>query len=226
VLIAGPLSAAQISGSAATPGNVNLTSEGTADWIHWGQTNSTTVNRKSGGGSQFSNLTLINNVTNSAKARLTDSASKLSWTDGTPTPSVTNIPNGVYINNFDGPGRGFEFTAPADLLERILKVYLGEYNATGTIQAFLSDASAPMYTDTLTGVADSTVQGVYTLHYTAASAGQNLTVRWKESAKLGAADNVTIQAATLQVAFIPEPATLGLLSSGLALLAMRRRTKR
>src|SRR5438128_2505856 len=122
MLTAAHLQAALLTGSVAPPpASVNLTTEGSSDWIHWGLNTATDVNRKASGGSQISNFTTIGSGTN--VVRLTDSPSKYSWTDGSPTAVVNNTPGGVYINNFDGPGRGFVFTVPADLLSRVLKVY-------------------------------------------------------------------------------------------------------
>src|SRR5437867_4146913 len=89
-------------------------------------------------------------------------------------PLHVAIPSGVYINNFDGPGRGFVFTVPAGLLTEVLKVYVGEFTASGTLQATLSDNSAPAYSQVLTGTANQTVQGVYTINFAAASPGQTL----------------------------------------------------
>src|SRR6185295_11881957 len=137
-------SAGTLSGTVTTPPSaVNLTTEGTADWAHYGLTNSTTVNRKSTGGSQISVPTLIGS--GSTKAQLTDSPSRYSWTDGTPTASFSSTPNGIYINNFNGPGRGFQFTVPADTTSRTLEVFLGEFDASGTLEATLSDNSAPVF---------------------------------------------------------------------------------
>jgi len=232
VLAAGPLNGAQISGSVFSPSadSVDLSAEGSVDWAHWGYTNKDTFNHKSSGGSQISALGMFNEGANApvtTRARLTDSHSVFKWNDGNPNGAITDGHYGVYTGNFDGPGRGFVFTVPADLLQRVLKVYVGEWNANGTLEASLSDSSAPMYTNTMSGVSGQTVQGVYTLNYSAASNGKTLQVRWKETGVLpGGADNVAIQAASLQVAFVPEPATLALLSSGIALLFMRRRTGR
>ena len=213
---AGSLSGTVTTASAA----VNLT-EGTADWSHFGLTNATTVNRKSTGGSQISVPTLIG--TGSTKAQLTDSPSRYSWSDGTPTASFSSTPTGIYINNFNGPGRGFQFTVPADTTARTLEVFLGEFDASGTLEATLSDNSAPVFTNTLTGAANQTVQGMYTLNYSANTPGQTLTVKWTETADLGQFDNVTLQAVALKVAAVPEPTTVALAFAGLTLLAIRRK---
>ena len=197
------------------PPSVNLTTEGTSDWAHWGLNVATDFNHKATGGSQISNVTLIG--ANSTKARFNDSTSTYSWTGGTPTASATNTPTGIYINNATGPGRGFQFTAPADTTQRTLEIFLGEFDASGTLEATLSDGSAATFTNTLPGAAGQTVQGMYTLNYAANSPSQTLTVKWTETADFGD-DNVTIQAAALKVAAVPEPATLGAIFGGAVLL--------
>lgn len=204
------------------PANVNLTDKGNTDWIHWGRTTATEVNRKATGLSQITNFTTIKSGSN--VVRLTDSPEKYSWTDGNPNATVTNTPGGIYINNFDGPGRGFQFTAPADLLLRTLFVYLGEFNASGTLTASLNDGSGLVYSQTMNGTMNQTVQGVYTIDFQANAPGSQLTVRWIETADLGAADNITLQAAALCIPNpVPEPATLMILASASCLLFWRRK---
>jgi len=222
LFFAGFANAGSLSGAVTTPpSSVNLTTEGTADWVHWGLNTSSDVNRKSGGGSQISGATLLG--TTPGRARLTDSPSTYSWTAGTPTASANNSPTGIYINNFAGPGRGFQFTAPADTAARTLEVFLGEFDASGTLEATLSDGSAPTYTNILTGAANQTVQGMYTLNYSANSPGQTLTIKWTETADLGQFDNVTLQAAALRLSSVPEPATLALAFAGVTFLIIRRK---
>jgi hypothetical protein len=208
-----------LTGSLSTPGNVSLTTQGSDDWVHWGLSSPSSVNRKAAVTPQISALTLIGSGT--IPDRFTDSVSTYSWIDGTPTANVSNTTTGVYIQNFDGPGRGMQFTVPADAIARTLKVYLGEFSATGTLTATLSDASAAAFTNTMTGIADNTVQGVYTLNYAANSPGQTLTVKWVETGALGAFDNMTMQAATLSS--VPEPASIALLGLASAALLVRRR---
>jgi hypothetical protein len=223
ILITRHVNAAILTGSVSPiPANVNLTAEGPIDWIHWGLVTENDINRKATGLSQISDFSTIGSGT--SVVRLTDSPSKYSWFDGSPNPTVVNTASGVYINNFDGPGRGFIFTVPADLLARVLKVYVGEFAASGTLAAALSDNSAPPYMETLVGVPGQTVQGVYTINYMAASPGETLTIRWTETSDLGNADNITLQAAALSLGpVIPEPAALALIWLPVVLLARRHR---
>jgi hypothetical protein len=172
------------SGTSATTA-VNLTTEGSLDWVHWGDTS---LNRKAGVTAQLSTYTKVG--TGTAEPYNNDPRT-LSWTDGTPTGISSNNRDGLYIN---GTGQGFSFTAPADTTQRTLVVHVGGYNSGGTLTALLSDGSAASFTDT-TAAASGQYDRNYTLIYSAASAGQTLTVTWKMSSGSG---NVTLSAAGLQ----------------------------
>jgi hypothetical protein len=163
----------------------NLTTEGIADWIHWGDAS---LNRKSGVAAQLSGYTLIGGGTVN---KYSNDPRPLSWTDGTPTATSTNNKNGVYV---DGLGNGFSFTAPADTSTRTLTVHVGGWNSGGTLLAQLSDGSAANFTD-VTAAATGQYDRNYVISYKAGSAGQTLTVRWTMSSGTG---NVALNGAALQ----------------------------
>jgi hypothetical protein len=193
-----------LSGTRITaPLALNLTLEGTSDWAHWGLLDSSSFNHKTFGGVQISNFTPVgtNLIT-----RFTDNRTAFSWTDGSPVNTVANTNAGVYIN---GLTNGFEFSVPADTNARTLRVYAGLYGAQGNFQAWLSDFSGRAFTDlTLSNVFGNS-HVIYTLNYAAASAGQQLHVRWTIQ-NLFDVDygNVTLAAATLQGPLPPPPLLL------------------
>ena len=164
---------------------VSLTSEGTTDWRHWGDSS---LNHKAGVTAQLSNYTVVG--TQNVLAYSND-LRPISWSDGTPTASAASDTNGLYIQ---GLGQGFSFTAPADTTSRTLVVHLGGWKSGGTLTAHLSDGSAADFTDT-TATASGQYDRNYTLIYSGASAGQTLTVTWKMSSGSG---NVTLNAAAIQ----------------------------
>lgn len=194
-----------LSASANTtpPANVDLTAEGTTDWIHWGLTNGASIDRKANVSSQINNFAKIG--TNALQS-YADNWSAFSWSDGTPNTSVGGSKTGIFI---PGVTNGFEFTVPAGTTPRTLKVYAGLYGAQGNFQAFLSDFSAPAFTDTSISNTYNNSYVVYTLTYTAASPGQKLKIRYR-SLKLLDMDygNVTLQAATLSGGAEPSPVTI------------------
>lgn len=183
-----------LAGTRATaPLTLNLTTEGTSDWAHWGLLNSSNFNHRAAGGSQISDPTRIGT---NAFRRYTDNRTAFTWTDGTPTPSTASTNAGIYIR---GLTNGFQFTAPADTNMRTLRVYAGLYGSHGNFQAWLDDFSAPAFTDmTLSNVFGNT-HVVYTLNYRAASANRKLIVRYTIQ-NLFDTDfgNITLPAATLQ----------------------------
>jgi hypothetical protein len=164
----------------------NLTTEGTTDWVHWGDASLT---RKTGVPAQIG---LYSVVGSGPVQSYTNDPRALSWTDGTPTASGSNN-NGLYVNF---SGNGFSFTVPADTNARKLIVHVGGWASGGTLTAHLSDTSAPDYTDT-TAQASGQYDRNYTLTYSAASAGQTLTIKWVNSSNAG---NVTINGVALTLA--------------------------
>lgn len=197
-----------LTGSVALPPTtLNLTTEGTADWVHWGLSSPSSSDRKSSITQKIGNL--ISLGTNPVQ-RFADNHTAFSWSDGTPTTNASNTPTGVFVT---GVTNGFQFTLPADTTPRRLKVYAGCYAAQATFEAFLGDFSAPPYlnTTTLSNFFGSS-SAVFTLDYTAASAGQTLTVIVR-SAKLFDLDygNVTLASATLQGG-PPEPLPVHILN--------------
>jgi hypothetical protein len=195
-----------LTGSIALPPDlphaVNLTAEGTRDWVHWGLTTNNLINRKAGVTPQIGNFAKLG--TNAAE-RFTDNYSSFSWSDGTPAAAVGGTTTGVFTF---GLNEGFEITVPADTSMRTLKLYVGLYGAQGNFQAWLTDLSAPAYTDTsLSNLGNG--YAAYTLTYTAASPGQALVV-WYRSLNLFDSDfgNLTLQAATLVAGNEPTPVTI------------------
>jgi len=191
-----------LSGSAAfPPARVDLTTEGTSDWAHWGLSSSASFDHKAGVPRQISNFTLIG--TDSVQ-RYVDNFSAFNWSDGTPTLSAGGTRTGVFLRALTN---GFSLTAPANTNTGTLKIYVGLYGAGGEFQAYLSDSSAPAYTDTSLNSVYGNAYAVYTLNYAAASRGQRLTVKYTAKTLYDAHyGNVTLQAATLSGVGIPNNA--------------------
>src|SRR6266498_5368292 len=128
---------------------VDLSSEGAIDWVHWGLYTETSLDRKAGVALQISDFALLDSPTGFAYVyQLSDNVIGYSWNDGTPTAVLTNTTTGVWAYGTPQTGSGFQISAPADTDSRTLKVYVGGYGADGTLEAFLTDASAPGYTNT------------------------------------------------------------------------------
>lgn len=177
----------------AAPLVADLTSEGTADWAHWGLLTNTSFDYKALVSRKISSFTVIG--TNSVQ-NYSDNFTAFYWSDGTPTAAANGTPTGVYVA---GLANGFTLTAPADTNLRQLRLYVGAYAADAQFQAYLSDFSAPAYSDIAPGAVAANSYQMYTIDYQAASSGQQLTVVYRAQNLFDPLyGNVTLQAATLQ----------------------------
>ena len=176
--------------------SVDLTADGNADWAHWGYSSSSDFDHKATGDGQISNFTQVGL---NAPTQYGDNKVIYHWSDGAtgaghhPNTSNNGTTTGVYILT-----GGLQITAPADNTVRRLKVYVGQLNAEGQINASLSDNSAPAVSDhSYTSTGGTPINVTYELTYAATTPGQLLTVTWNiASAQLGG--NITLQSASLQ----------------------------
>jgi hypothetical protein len=178
----------------APPASINLTTEGIADWAHWGLSSLEIYDHKGGVAPAISDFTHLGS---SPVTPYQSNVVAYSWTDGTPTATAAGTDTGIYFTGFTN---GFELTAPADMTPRRLRVYVSVYGAQGNFQAFLSDDSAPPFIDTSLDNVFGDSYAAYTLDYAAAAASQTLTVRFRiRTIYDHDFGNVTLQAATLVV---------------------------
>jgi hypothetical protein len=85
-----------------------------------------------------------------------------------------------------------------------VKIYVGLFAARGRFEAWLSDFSAPAFVDTSLNNFYNNTYRVYTLTYSAASAGQTLKVRHTTGVNYDFVfGNVTLQATTLSEGPMP-----------------------
>jgi hypothetical protein len=207
----------QLSGSFTdlTSGTQINLSSGSADWVHWGEENSRTVNRKAGVGPQISGIETIPADTNAYVSyfRKTDSPVACTWMDGTPTLSRTNTTNYVWMYCASPVNTGFRLSALADTRPRTLKLYLGVENGDGKLTASLSDGSAIPYTDESLKSQGNVkfAAGAYSLTYSANSPGQRVNIEWiltsgnQGEVKLQAAALITPGISALPLASITSP---------------------
>lgn len=175
--------------------SVDLTAISNADWAHWGYSSASDFDDKAGGGGQISNFQQVGvNV----PTQYGDGLIAYQWSDGkkgsgrhdkTMPPGTTT---GIYVLT-----GGLKITAPADTNVRRLRVFVGQLNAEGQLDASLSDNSAPAVSDhSYTSTNGNAINVMYILTYAASSPGQLLTVSW--SVVNNSLGNITLQAASLQ----------------------------
>ncbi len=172
-----------LTGSLGTPlHEVDLSREGTQDWVHYGRLDASRVDRDPAATERIGEVAVVG----AARAqRYSGTFDAFGWHDGR---STVKSQTGIAVS---GAGAGFSLTAPADTATRILRVYAGTAGTTGVLRASLSDGSARPYTG---APLQADAEGVYTLVYRAASANQRLTVTYTATGH----GMATLQAATLQ----------------------------
>lgn len=186
------------------PAAVDLTAEGTVDWVHWGLQSSTSVNRKAGVPAQISDVTPLGAANLS---RYADNHSAYSWSDGSPTTATNGTTTGVFLTNLSS---GFQLSVSVDETPRVLRLYVGAYAARGRLLAYLSDFSAQPYIDTsIYDASWDSEYAVYSIACSAASPGQQLHVVYRSQELLdGVWGNVTLQAATLSGGVVLLPVSI------------------
>lgn len=165
----------------------SLTSEGSLDWMHFHLASGGTPNRKAGVSAQLV-YTLLSGTANQfgdgPLLRPTHT-----WSDGTPVASNAGFSGGTY---YPGNGASYRITAPADTTERTLKVHMGGWNSTATLNVVLSDGSSAPFSTTISGA--SVYHREATVTYKAASAGQTVSLTLTATTGTG---NIVLQSATL-----------------------------
>ncbi|MEN3327397.1 MAG: hypothetical protein V7638_2204 [Acidobacteriota bacterium] len=175
---------------------VDLTTQGTLDWGHWGLGGSANYDHKNG----ITPLISMNRIGISPTEYFLTNITTSTWTDGTPTASGSTQ-NGLVTEETGTGGEGYEITVPADTSLKTLTLYVGSWVGVGRLEAAISDSSAPTYIDTsLDSCSSGVFDGIYRIQYKAASAGQTLRIRYTlltDCDGVGGFGNVTLKAATL-----------------------------
>jgi hypothetical protein len=133
------------SGSTLLP--IDLTAEGTADWIAFGLTGYQ-CEQGSRKASVVPLISALSSLKTSDIGVWFDSNGPYSFEDGSPDLQESNIvPNAIVGGNT--PGEGLQFIVQADTTPRTLRVYAGFDGGNAQLRAYLSDGSAPTVTYSL-----------------------------------------------------------------------------
>lgn len=184
-----PMAMPMLTGMRADPSGdtVDLTTEGTFDWVHFGENISITDTDRLANGPAAIVQTVTGNEMAYGQYSLT-----FKWSNGAPTQSDPGTTTGVYVG---ATGNGFKLTLPAGIAPHTVRVYVGQYKSTATFTAHLSDGSAADFSDSQTA-GNSELYSRYTVTYAAGSDGQTLVLTWVDSN--GNSGNVDLMAVTLQ----------------------------
>jgi hypothetical protein len=175
--------------------SVDLTADGNTDWAHWGYSSASDFDHKMDGLGQISNF---QQVGINAPTQFSDGLVAYHWSDGMggggrhPKTGPNGTTTGIYVLT-----GGLKVVLPADKSVRRLKLYVGQLNAQGQIDASLSDNSAAAVSDhSYTSTGGNPLNVTYELTYAASTPGQLMTVTWTVlNASVG---NITLQSASLQ----------------------------
>ena len=171
------------------PGTVDLTTEGTRDWVHWGEQSTFSLERDKNGG-----FAILEGAPTAPRFRHALSPQRFSWTGGDPVDHSDGTPTGIRTC---GKGNAFTISAPAAGATRTLRLYLGVISARGQLSASLSTGGATASTS-IEQPGGTITTAVLTLRYRAPKAGR-INIRWNTAAAFGTGcGGVTLEAATLQ----------------------------
>ena len=174
----------------SVPSLVDLSDEGTRDWVHWGQESTFSLERDGGGG-----FAILEGTPSAPRFRHALSPQRFSWTGGDPVDHTDGgTPTGIRTC---GSGNGFTVSAPATTATRVLRLYVGVVSGRGRLDASLTAGSA-------TGSATLEQRGngfrsvVYTISYRAPKAAK-ISLKWVTQAAFGDdCGGVALEAATLR----------------------------
>ncbi|GAA0566197.1 hypothetical protein GCM10010172_57420 [Paractinoplanes ferrugineus] len=168
------------------PAEVDLGREGVKDWVHWGLSTASSVDRKWGVTAAIKDL-----GSPTARGRYDNNPQVYRWSAGDPTWAWDDTPTGVYVCGAD---TGFVLQLPAGPATRTLRLYAGVWMAEGQLTATLDGAAAVSRTLVNTQALSTTR---FEIKFRAA-AGSRLNLSWNATEVYHpTCGNVDIQAATL-----------------------------
>lgn len=173
----------------AVPGTVDLSDEGSLDWVHWAEQSTFSLERDKNGG-----FAILEGAPVAPRFRHALSPQRFSWTGGDPVDHSDGTPTGIRTC---GKGNGFTISAPAGTATRTLRLYVGVISARGVLSASLTAGTATASTS-LEQTGGSITTAVVTLRYRAPKTAK-INIKWNTAEAFGTGcGGVTLEAATLQ----------------------------
>jgi len=152
---------------------INLTEEGSLDWFFCSFSGNGATYQKDTV-SLLSGYKLLNV---DRYDWFSNALSTFKWNNGKPIKSGSKT-EGHYISGL--VGRGLTMEVPADTAMRVLKIYLGAYEAKGKITAQLEGTSAPIYVGSITASQGGVpVEKLCTLKFQSDSVGRKLLIKYE-----------------------------------------------
>jgi hypothetical protein len=174
---------------AGVPSLVDLSAEGSRDWVHWGEESTFSLERDKDGG-----FAILEGAPTAPRFRHGLSPQRFRWQGGSPVATSDGTPTGIRTC---GRGNGFTISAPAGKASRTLKLYVGALAARGKLEAKLSTGGGTEV-ERLEQREGSLATAVFTVTYRAPKDG-TLKLNWvTEEAFDSDCGGVALEAATLR----------------------------
>jgi hypothetical protein len=174
---------------AAVPSLVDLSAEGSRDWVHWGEQSTFSLERDKNG-----KFAILEGSPVAPRFRHGLSPQKFSWQDGSPVDHSDGTPTGIRTC---GKNNGFTISVPATDSSRTLRLYLGVLGGRGRLDAKLSTGGGTTSTK-LEQRANSLLTSVFVVTYRAPRDGK-LNLNWVTEAAFNSdCGGVALEAATLR----------------------------
>jgi hypothetical protein len=174
---------------AAVPSLVDLSTEGSRDWVHWGEQSTFSLERDKNG-----KFAILEGSPTAPRFRHGLSPQKFSWQGGSPVDHSDGTPTGIRTC---GKGNGFTLSVPATTSGRTLRLYLGVLGGRGRLDAKLSTGGGTT-SATLEQRANSLLTSVFVVTYRAPKDGR-LNLNWvTDTAFNSDCGGVALEAATLR----------------------------
>jgi hypothetical protein len=171
------------------PSRVDLSSEGSRDWVHWGEQSTFSLERRSDG-----DFAILEGAPTAPRFRHGFSRELFSWRDGSPVNNSDGTPTGIRTC---GRGNGFTISAPAATSNRTLRLYVGALAGRGKLTARLSTGGATA-TGTFESRGNNLDTAVFVITYRAPKNGK-LNLTWITDAAFNDdCGGVALEAATLR----------------------------
>ncbi|MEU7901283.1 hypothetical protein [Actinoplanes sp. NPDC049118] len=174
---------------AGVPSRVDLSAEGTRDWVHWGEQSTFSLERRADG-----DFAILEGPPTAPRFRHGFSRQLFSWEGGSPVDDSDGTPTGIRTC---GRGNGFTISAPATTSNRTLRLYVGALAGRGRLTARLSTGSASA-SGTFESRGNSLDTAVFVITYRAPKNGR-LNLSWTTDAAFNEdCGGVALEAATLR----------------------------
>jgi hypothetical protein len=174
---------------ADVPATVDLSAEGTQDWVHWGGGGTSAPERDKKG-----RFAILEGAPVAPRFRHAMSPQRFGWSGGDPVAASAGTPTGIRTC---GEDEGFTLSAPAGTKIQVLRLYVGVLAGKGRLEAKLSNGRAAA-TAGLEQRGGELRTAVLTVTYRAPRDGR-LTLKWITQEEFGpGCGGVALQAATLR----------------------------